>query len=161
MWSELTFCLLLCDVRLNCSLGLMSKVMAPKFTVASVAECGPTVAGDSCENWVWVILVLLLRCLSPGENQPPFLFCRIIPQQGQFSELAHPGSTSAKVEKALVSQRGGGENSTTAVVFWVSWNHCGASKSCQCISLLYFWHECYLQCSLVHSWLAASLSWCP
>jgi len=45
--------------------------------------------------------------MSPGENQPRFLFCRIIYQAGQFPDLAHPAGTSARVEKALLSQRGG------------------------------------------------------
>lgn len=76
-----------------------------KFAVSSIHSwvCGPPVVPENNgEIWVYMLLAPTMQCLSPGEDQPSFLFCRIISQSGQFPELAHPAKTSDRVERALL-----------------------------------------------------------
>lgn len=64
-----------------------------RFAVSSIHSwvCGPPVVPkNNSDIWVCMLLAPIMQGLSPGENQPSFLFCGIISQSGQFPELAHP-----------------------------------------------------------------------
>lgn len=131
----------------------VSRETMMRFTVSSILSwvCGPPVVpGNNSENWVCTLLASILQCLTPGGNQPSFLFCRIISQSGQFPELAHPARTSDRVEKALL--RSGKKASSSQSLSGSAEVTVELPRAVSSISLLYFLYKCCSQCLLVHPW---------
>lgn len=132
----------------------LSRETALRLAVNSIHcwVCDPLVVPESnSEIWVCMLLAPIVQCLSPGENQPSFLFCRIISQSGQFPELAHPARTSDRVDRALL--RAGKKGSSSQSLSESAEVTVELPRAVSSISLLYFSYKCYPQCFLVHSWL--------
>lgn len=132
----------------------VSRETMMRFAVSSILSwvCGPPVVpGNNGENWLCMLLASILQCLSPGENQPSFLFCGIISQSGQFPELAHPARTSDKVERALL--RSGKKASSSQSLSGSAEVTVELPRAVISISLLYSPYKGCPKYFLVHPWL--------